>query len=78
MEFKFLILILILVAAIVVILTSKSETKYVRVSIGNTEVKAEISDTALKHAKGLMFRKSLPENEGMLFIFDKEDYYGFG
>ena len=79
MVFKFLIPIVMAVAivSIVLILTNKSETKYARINIGNAEVKAEIADTPLKQAKGLMFRKSLPENEGMLFIFDKEDYYGF-
>ena len=78
MEFKFLILIALLVAiVIVVIFTSKSETKYTKVMIGNREVKAELADTPLKQMKGLMFRKSLPENYGMLFIFDKEDYHGF-
>ena len=24
-----------------------------------------------------MFRKNLPENEGMLFVFEREDYHGF-
>jgi len=75
MVFKFLILLLAL--AIAIILANKSETKYTRINVGNTEVKVDIADTPLKQAKGLMFRKSLPENEGMLFIFDKEDYYGF-
>ncbi len=77
MEFKFLILIAMLAAVLAVILTSKSETKYTKVIVGNAEVKAELADTPLKQMKGLMFRKSLPENSGMLFIFDKEDYYGF-
>jgi len=79
MVFKFLIPIAMIVAivSIVLILTNKSETKYTRINVGNTEVNAEISDTTLKQAKGLMFRKSLPQNEGMLFIFDKEDYYVF-
>ena len=50
--------------------------KYTTVKIGNTKIKAEIADTSLKKIKGLMFRKNLPENEGMLFTFDKEDYHG--
>ncbi|MBI4010047.1 MAG: DUF192 domain-containing protein [Candidatus Aenigmarchaeota archaeon] len=77
MEFKFLIIFALLAAAIILIFINKSELKYARVIVGNTSVKAEVADTALKQVKGLMFRKSLPENEGMLFIFDKEDYYGF-
>ena len=29
----------------------------------------EIADTPLKAGKGLMYRKSMPKNQGMLFIF---------
>lgn len=35
------------------------------------KVKAEISDTPQKTEKGLMHRKELAENKGMLFIFDR-------
>jgi len=31
----------------------------------------EIADSPEKRAEGLMFRKDLPESEGMLFIFDE-------
>jgi uncharacterized protein len=37
----------------------------------------EIADTAEKRAKGLMFRKDLPENQGMLFIFSGEKKRSF-
>ena len=33
----------------------------------------EISQTPKERSKGLMFRKSLPQNQGMLFIFPNED-----
>ena len=32
-------------------------------------IRAELADTALKRAQGLMFREQLPEDRGMLFIF---------
>lgn len=32
----------------------------------------EIASTAAQHRKGLMYRKNLPKNQGMLFIFEKE------
>ncbi|MBI2546034.1 DUF192 domain-containing protein [Candidatus Woesearchaeota archaeon] len=35
-------------------------------------ITAEIADTDKERAQGLMFRESLPENQGMLFIFDDE------
>jgi uncharacterized membrane protein (UPF0127 family) len=43
----------------------------------NTCVQAEIADTESKRRLGLMFRKNLPENQGMLFIFEREDRYSF-
>ncbi len=35
-------------------------------------VSAQIADTPQAHEKGLMFVTELPENEGMLFVFDNE------
>ncbi|WHZ25032.1 MAG: hypothetical protein OJF47_004144 [Nitrospira sp.] len=32
-------------------------------------IQAELADTALKRAQGLMFREHLPDDRGMLFIF---------
>jgi uncharacterized membrane protein (UPF0127 family) len=37
----------------------------------------EIADTEEKRTKGLSERKSMPENRGMMFTFEKPDYYGF-
>jgi uncharacterized membrane protein (UPF0127 family) len=33
-------------------------------------LEVELADTEAKKERGLMFRKSLPENSGMLFVFD--------
>jgi uncharacterized membrane protein (UPF0127 family) len=40
-------------------------------TISNTPVTAEIADTPQASENGLMFRDSLPEDHGMLFIFDQ-------
>lgn len=40
-------------------------------------LQAEVADTAAKRQLGLMFRKSLPQDRGMLFIFDQPDVYRF-
>lgn len=37
----------------------------------------ELADNALERARGLMFRETLPENQGMLFIFDQEGKHSF-
>ncbi|MEK6880536.1 MAG: DUF192 domain-containing protein [Nanoarchaeota archaeon] len=37
----------------------------------------EIADNSIERARGLMYRESLDENSGMLFVFDKEGKYSF-
>jgi uncharacterized membrane protein (UPF0127 family) len=37
----------------------------------------EIAETAEARSYGLMFRTSLPENAGMLFVFDEDARWGF-
>lgn len=73
-DFIFLVVI---ASLLVVFFFKKSSTKYTTVKINNVSIKAEIAATVLTKTKGLMFRKSLPENEGMIFIFDNEDYHSF-
>jgi len=40
-------------------------------------VKAEIARTQEERNRGLMFRKDLPEGEGMFFIFERDDVLSF-
>ena len=40
-------------------------------------VNARIADTPEKQEKGLMFVKELPENEGMLFVFEQDEEQAF-
>ena len=40
-------------------------------------VQAALATTPQQHAKGLMFVKHLPENEGMLFVFEEEQPQSF-
>ena len=44
---------------------------------GIAVVKAEIAVTVEERAMGLMNRKSLPDGEGMLFIFERDDILSF-
>src|SRR5512139_3334322 len=41
------------------------------------EIWVEVVRTPEERAQGLMGRKHLREDEGMLFIFEKEDYHSF-
>lgn len=51
------------------------ETRHAKVKIGKAVIYVELADTPFTRAKGLMFRSSLEENRGMLFVFDKEGRY---
>jgi uncharacterized protein len=44
---------------------------------GGVQVRAEIVDTPSAIERGLMFRESLPPNEGMLFVFERTGVYPF-
>ncbi|HZX14659.1 MAG TPA: DUF192 domain-containing protein [Thermodesulfobacteriota bacterium] len=47
------------------------------VQINGVRVNIEIADNFEERAKGLMFRDRLPENTGMLFVFENEGNYPF-
>jgi uncharacterized protein len=47
------------------------------IKVGGAEVLAEIAATAVERERGLMFRSSLADGTGMLFIFDKDEQLGF-
>lgn len=42
-----------------------------------TVVALEIADTEAKRQRGLMFRETLAEREGMLFVFERPGFYPF-
>lgn len=45
--------------------------------IGDVEIVVEIADTLEKKREGLSGRESLPENQGMLFVYDVDGDYAF-
>lgn len=49
----------------------------INLSIGTSTIKAEIANTLKKKATGLMKRKELPENDGMLFVFGVAQHVNF-
>jgi uncharacterized membrane protein (UPF0127 family) len=48
-----------------------------KLQIGNTLFTLEIADTDETRTKGLMFRKSMPADRGMIFVFDREEMQSF-
>lgn len=47
------------------------------IEVGAKRILVEVADTPEKAAQGLMFRKNLPENQGMLFVFPEEQVLSF-
>jgi uncharacterized protein len=48
-----------------------------KISLGGQTLNVEIADTPLRRERGLMFRTSLDDKSGMLFIFDFEQPLAF-
>ncbi len=46
------------------------------ISINGKQISVEIADTKEAWTRGLMFHSPLKDNEGMLFVYDIEGYYG--
>ena len=67
---------LIVIPTLFVIKFMPSETHYKTVKISDINIKAEVADTTLKRIEGLMSKKVLPGNQGMLFIFNEENHHG--
>lgn len=57
--------------------TSIYDYEVLKITIDDIVLDAEIADDSAKIQRGLMFREMLPENRGMLFIFDEERKYQF-
>lgn len=45
--------------------------------VGEQQLSVELACTAAEQQQGLMHRKSLPENQGMLFVFEQERTLSF-
>ena len=43
----------------------------------NVDLLVEVADDAAERNKGLMLRESLPDDQGMLFVFEDESQHGF-
>lgn len=67
---------LIIIPTLLIIKLIPAEVQYKTVNFSGASVKAEVANTIPKRIEGLMSKKSLPSNQGMLFIFDGENYHG--
>ncbi|MBS0587107.1 MAG: DUF192 domain-containing protein [Proteobacteria bacterium] len=52
-----------------------AELDTIPLTIAGYEIAAEVAHTQLSRSQGLMYRESLGENAGMLFVFPNSGYY---
>lgn len=66
-----------LIALFAVIFTnSLSGSGFITIFIADEKFMVEIAETNKEKAIGLMYRKEIPDNFGMLFIYSSEDFRG--
>jgi len=53
------------------------QLKAVTLKAGDVQLTAEVAATELERTRGLMFRKSLADGKGMLFVFDSDQKVAF-
>jgi uncharacterized membrane protein (UPF0127 family) len=57
--------------------TSANTASFKRIIVGKTPLRVEVAVTLEKQERGLMFRQSMPENEGMLFVYKEPQEMSF-
>lgn len=66
---------LILVSALLLLVAGGCTSPFI--TINEKRITVELADTPAERARGLMFRESLCETCGMLFVFEEEGKYSF-
>ena len=85
MILQILLLVIIVVALIIVVFhfagiilaPATQQNNQNQVCFGSKCFFVELAKTSAEHERGLMYRKELDKNKGMLFVFDKEGVYPF-
>jgi len=75
--YKYLIIICILFFVQLLFYPYKKYSKNTQVTINNKNINVEVALSPYKKTLGLMFRKKLDKNTGMLFIFEQEAKHTF-
>jgi hypothetical protein len=59
------------------LLSQETAKSFLELNIKGKKIKAEVVRTEAEKARGLMFRQKLGKNEGMLFVYEKEERLSF-
>jgi uncharacterized membrane protein (UPF0127 family) len=57
--------------------TPANTASFKRIIVGKTPLRVEVAVTLEKQERGLMFRQSMPENDGMLFVYKEPQEMSF-
>jgi uncharacterized protein len=57
--------------------TPENTSSFKRIIVGKTPLRVEVAVTLEKQERGLMFRQSMPENDGMLFVYKEPQEMSF-
>lgn len=57
---------------IILLFSCSNKKEFVTIELNSKEYKFEIANTIKQREKGLMFRKKLAKNSGMLFVYPQE------
>lgn len=78
MKRKILIVLLVLAAAVVLIQGTGTEKRSnTTLKIGGETIKVEVANTSSERKQGLMYRRNLAEDRGMIFIYPEEGNRSF-
>lgn len=59
------------------LLAQEAARTFLELKIKDKRIKAEVARTEAEKGRGLMFRQKLGKNEGMLFVYEKEERLSF-
>jgi uncharacterized membrane protein (UPF0127 family) len=59
------------------LVSQDSSKPFLELKIGERKIKVEVVRTEAEKARGLMFRQKLGRDEGMLFVYEKEERLSF-
>lgn len=62
---------------LLLVYASQPDAGTIPVTIGEHTVRVELAQTTLERSRGLMFRKEMADNRGMLFVFDDDEIRSF-
>jgi hypothetical protein len=68
---------IIIIITLIAIKLMPDQTLQIKTKTDTYDISIEIADSPEEQTLGLMWREDLPENKGMLFVYEKEDRPNF-